>query len=350
MDHAFFEQTIKKHTWLFDKHSPLVLSPDSDGLLCGLVLTNIYGMKVQGFYDGKVLALHPGLSYEQCAYIDIELNRKVVGSFGHHMITFNKSPRFREQYQEFYQFRNCLQPNEYRNLDASADFQKKYPFGTVHLLLALIEARGDLPKGMRSLVRSAAPLLFTDGVLNNLYGYPENCLEWASYLGLDRAESFVGEQIFNRSGTLQNMQMMNNFFRERDRLNPVQRFENGVVQTKGRKRKGDKLIISSKESDAVNFVPLSGRQGCFRLFEPEAQRIQDFLRLIGDRGIGLPFLPDSWNFSEFRLKPLRKMSSDKLSGRSFVEVMKQNPFSLAITSGQEVEYTIEPAASLGVVR
>ena len=58
-----FEQTLKKHAWLFNKHSPLVLSPDSDGLLCGLVLTNIYGMKVQGFYDGKVLALHPGLSY-----------------------------------------------------------------------------------------------------------------------------------------------------------------------------------------------------------------------------------------------------------------------------------------------
>ena len=342
MNHAFFEQILKKHGWLFDKKSPLVLSPDSDGLLCGLVLTNIYGTKVQGFYDGKVLALHPSLSYEQCAYIDIELNRQVVGSFGHHMITFNKSSKFREQYEEYYQFRNCLQPNENRNLDASADFQKKYPFGTVHLLLALIEARGELPRGMRGLVRSAAPLLFTDGVLNNLYGYPENCLEWATFLGLDRAESFVGEQIFNSAGTLQNMRMMNEFVRERDRLNPVKRFEGGQVQTGGRKRKGDKLIISSKESDAVNFVPMAGRPGCFKLFQPEAERIQEFLRLIGDRGLGLPFLAERWNFDEFRLKPLQKMSRDKLSGRAFVEVMKQNPFSLAITSGQEVEYTIEP--------
>ncbi len=342
MDNVFFAQALKAHDWLFDRNTPLVLSPDSDGLLCGLVLTNLYGMKVQGFYDGKVLALHPGLTFSQCGFVDIELNRKVVGSFGHHMVTYNKSPRFREQYADCYHFQNCLQPNEYRQLDANADFQKKYPFGTIHLLLALIEKRGELPKNMSGLVRSAAPLLFTDGVLNNLYGYPENCLEWASFLGFDRPESFVGSQIFNHHGTLENMRMMDQFFRSRDRLNPTQRFENGQVQAGGRKRKGDKLIISSKDSDAVNFVPRPDRPGSVCLFEPEAQRIAEFLRLIGDQGLGLPYLPDAWNFSEFHLKPLRKMSRDNLSGAAFVEVMRQNPFSLAITSGKEVEYTVEP--------
>lgn len=341
MDTSFFDKVLNQHQWLFDKKTPLVISPDSDGLLCGLVLSNIYGMKVQGFYDGKVLALHPDFSYEKCAYIDIEVNRNVIGSFGHHMLTFNKN--FRTQYTENYQFHNCLQPNEYRNLDANSDFQKKYPFGTVHLLLSIIEARGDLGKDVRSSIISAAPLLFTDGVLNNLYGYPENCLEWASFLGIDREESFVGSQIFNRIGTLENMRMMRDFFLERDRLNPTQRFEAGVIETGGRKRKGDKLIISSKDSSHVNFVPIPDESECFQLFQPEAQRITEFLRLIGDRGLGLPFLSNHWNFSKFRLKPLKKMSCDELTGKKFTDVMHQNPFSLAITSGKEVEYTIEPA-------
>jgi hypothetical protein len=340
MSNNFLNKILEKHQWLFDKNSPLILSPDSDGLLCGLVLTNLYGMRVQGFYDGKVLALHPSLTYEQCAFIDIEVNRNVLGSFGHHMLTFNNN--FRSQYTQNYSFKNCLQPNEIRNLDANVDFQKKYPFGTIHLLLALVQARGDLPKDAFKSVVSPAPLLFTDGVLNNLYGYPENCIEWAEFIGIDQPGSFVGEQIFNSRGTLFNMRMMRDFFLSRDNLNPTHRYENGCVVEGGRKRKGDKLIISSKESDAVNLVPLEGRPEHFKLYSKEAIRIQEFLKLIGNQGIGFEYKEELWNFSEFKLKPLQKMSQDKLSGRTFVEVMRRNPFSLAITSGKEVEFTVEP--------
>lgn len=334
-----YQQVINQNAWLFDGRSKLILSPDADGLLCGLALSAVYGSEIVGFYDGKVMAITPGTDYRDCCFIDMEVNREVKGSFGHHMITFNKN--FKPRYREAYVFKNCIQPNEIRQLDAKGGFQSKYPFGTIHLLVSMMQHRGDLSSQSLDIEKSRAPFLFADGVINNLYGYIENCLDWLDYLGLKESGNIVGTVLFENDSTLSNMKLLNEFYRRRDALNPTHIYKNGEIVKRPARRRGDKLILSdSKDSgNAVNFV--LNTDGTYKLFEQEHDRIVKFLKMIGDEHTGFCFKPELWNFSRYNLTQFNKETVKQLSGAKFADMMNRRPFSLAITSGNEVECTLE---------
>lgn len=46
---------LSQHPWIVEKEKKCILSPDSDGLLCGLLVTSVLDWRVCGFYDGKVM-------------------------------------------------------------------------------------------------------------------------------------------------------------------------------------------------------------------------------------------------------------------------------------------------------
>ena len=98
-----YEELIKKYPWVIEKNHKCILSPDSDGLLCGLLLSSFLDWKVKGFYDGKVLILEKGISAKDCIFLDMEIFRKEIKSFGHHMVLFNKN----KKPSNWYNFENC---------------------------------------------------------------------------------------------------------------------------------------------------------------------------------------------------------------------------------------------------
>ena len=51
-----YETLLKKHPWIVKKNAKCILSPDSDGLLCGLFMSHHLNWEVVGFYDGKILS------------------------------------------------------------------------------------------------------------------------------------------------------------------------------------------------------------------------------------------------------------------------------------------------------
>ncbi|MEK7123385.1 MAG: hypothetical protein AAB851_00655, partial [Patescibacteria group bacterium] len=85
-----YASVIKKYPWLVESNQNCVLSPDSDGLLCGLFVSNYLNWKMRGFYDGKILLLEKGFNPKDCIFLDIEVFRKKVRSVGQHMVMFNK--------------------------------------------------------------------------------------------------------------------------------------------------------------------------------------------------------------------------------------------------------------------
>ena len=42
-----------KYSWIFEKNMDCIISPDSDGLMCGLLMSQYFDWKIKGFYDGK---------------------------------------------------------------------------------------------------------------------------------------------------------------------------------------------------------------------------------------------------------------------------------------------------------
>lgn len=168
---------IAQYPWTKEKNRKCILSPDSDGFLCGLLVTNFLGWEVAGFYDGKILIVKDGVDYHDCVFLDMEINRSDIGSIGNHLIDYNLNIEV-----ENYNFDQCVQPNMLRGFDGKNAFQKKYPFGAIHLLMGILQEGGFISELPDSAV---SPLLFADGVGNNLFGYPENCLDWIDYLKIN---------------------------------------------------------------------------------------------------------------------------------------------------------------------
>ena len=48
-----YDNILKKYSWIIKENQKCILSPDSDGLLCGLFMSNVLNWDIVGFYDGK---------------------------------------------------------------------------------------------------------------------------------------------------------------------------------------------------------------------------------------------------------------------------------------------------------
>ena len=134
-DHKInYDDLVKKYPWIIKKNQKCILSPDSDGLLCGLFMSNALDWDIVGFYDGKVLTLKKGESVKDCIFLDMEIFRNYVKSLGHHMVLYNK----RQTPKSWFNFDHCIQPNNIRGYDATKSFNLKYPFGAIHLILGIV--------------------------------------------------------------------------------------------------------------------------------------------------------------------------------------------------------------------
>jgi hypothetical protein len=334
-----YDNILKDHPWIVTPSQKCILSPDSDGFLCGLFMTALLNWEVSGFYDGKILLIRDGLNIEQCIFLDMDVNRPNVRSMGHHMVLYNK----RIEHPNF-TYQNCIQPNLLRNYDGNTDFQKKYPFGTIHLLLGLLQHAGvlsSLPD------RAIWPLLFTDGTWNNLFGYTENCLDWIEYLKINNPSHILHYSICSSPHSVYSiMRGLNDFLRERDSFDAKGFFLEGEYRQGGRnKRTGDKLRITDSKGNIINLE--KGGNNKYQIYRREKERIIGFINRICDY-IQIEYCERQWQWECFDLIGMVKGdfegSKKRLNNKTFKDLMDQNPFSLAMTSGGSIEYTLFPSS------
>lgn len=330
---------INQHPWVTERGRKYILSPDSDGFLCGLLVTNFLDGEVVGFYDGKILISKDGIDFNNCVFLDIEINRRGIGSMGNHLVEYNRNLVINNK-----NFNECIQPNILRGFDGKTAFQRKYPFGTIHLLLGLIQAGGvvdNLPD------TAISPLLFADGVGNNLFGYPENCLDWINYLKINQDSHILHKFLCeNEINFYQIMQYLKRFFEIRDRYNATGYFDgNNFVQGGNNKRTGHKIKITNGQGAQINLV----RNGSnFDIHATEATRVQGFIREIATM-MGWRYLDEKWNWTGLKLKVLQKgmlsgestTASSRLNNQTYKALFDRNPFSLAMTASNRIEYTTE---------
>ena len=333
---------LEQYPWIRERGRQCILSPDSDGFLCALLATSALDWSVAGFYDGKVLIAKDGIDYRQCVFLDMEVNRPGIGSIGNHMVDYNL--RLSESIENR-NFEQCIQPNALRGFDGKGAFRRKYPFATIHLLLGLLQEAGciaELPG------TAASPLLFVDGVMKNLFNYPENCLDWINFLKIDRTEHILhGFLCETDANFYRTMQRLRDFYRMLDQHGATGYFDGEQFSAGGKnKRTGHKIVLSDKRGEPINLVR---RGSAFDLHEREAQRAQGCIAELGAM-TGLPYRDGNWNWTGFRLVKFRKGllgggGSDRLNNGTFKDLFQKNPFSLAMTATDRIEYTLEDAES-----
>lgn len=311
-----YKEIIKKYPWIIKENQKCILSPDSDGLLCGLFMSNILNWNIVGFYDGKILTLKNGESVKNCVFLDMEIFRKYVKSLGHHMVMYNK----KNIPKNWINFDNCIQPNNIRGYDGKTSFKLKYPLGAIHLILGIIGNNRKIEIKKTAI----CPLLYTDGTFKNLFNYPDNCLSWLNFLYAEEKNSPLRAIFFNdHYSTSSLMIALRDFFEQLRQIN------NG-------KGGGDKIKISNTKGEPIN---LEKQNNSFSIVKEQKENIIMFLNILANL-TGWKFFSKKWNFDNFSVYKFKK-GTIVPSNKRFNELVEKNPLSWAMTKGQAIEYTLE---------
>ena len=336
MANEVMRNVLEKYPWIKKEKQKLIISPDSDGFLSSLLLMNYFGAEVVGYYDCKVMLCKKGIDPRDCIFVDLDIFCKDIRSVGHHMVCYNHD----RKPNNWYNYDNCIQLNNLRDFDCKHNFQQKYPFATIHFLLSLLEGEKKIDLAPEAIV----PLLFSDGVCNNLFGYPENCLEWFHWLGANDESSLLYGIFYKEIPFSIVMKHMNTFFRARDSYNASCYYDCnfGREIEKKRSRSGHHMIISSSDGTPVNIVKNS--DGTFDIFDKEKERTIGFISMMSSY-MGWDPMRDKWAFDDLELYTFKKeslgggSSSMRLNQGSYKAMVEKDCFSMAITAGSTIEYT-----------
>jgi hypothetical protein len=317
MEKIDYKEIIKKFPWIVEENYNCILSPDSDGILSGLLMSHFLNWKIKGYYDGKVLVVDKNTLISDCIFLDMEIFRKGIKSIGHHMVLFNKN----KEYKLWNNFAECIQPNNLRNYDAYTNFQLKYPLATIHLLIGILGSQ----KKIEIKDSAICPLLYTDGVFKNLFGYPENCVDWLLYLDAERVDGALHKIFHNDYYSIHNLMIaLKNFF--------------GLIAKIGENKRGnDKIKISNSNGEPINLIK---RGDCFDFSDEEKEKAEKFLKILSDL-TGWKYDNKNWQWSDLKLKIFKK-GNVRPNNRNFEELISKKPLSWAMTSGLSIEYTLDP--------
>jgi hypothetical protein len=311
-----YDNIIARYPWIVAENQKCILSPDSDGLLCGLLMSAMFNWKIVGFYDGKVMALKQKENTKDCIFLDMEIFRDYVKSLGQHMLLWdnkNIPPNWNN-------FCNCISPNNIRKYDGKNNFRGKYPLGTIHVLLGIVGCYKKIEISKDAI----CPLLYVDGTFKNLFNYPENCLNWLDFLCAEDKDSPLKTVFFNDHYTMASlMQALNDFFKKLKEIG------------KG-KRGADKIIISDKNGEPKNLKQIGNS---FAIVDTQKNTAINFLLLLSSL-TGWKLDEKQWTFENLSVYKFTK-GSIKPNGRNFKELISKNPLSWAMTSSLAIEYTLE---------
>ena len=328
---------LDKYPWIAQDGANLIISPDSDGFLSALLYLNYFGARVVGYYDCKIMLCEKSVDPRDCVFLDLDIFCRDIRSVGHHMVCFDKN----NKPSNWFHYDNCVQLNNLRSFDSKHDFQRKYPFATIHFLLSLLE---HVPNRQIQIGPDAiVPLLFSDGVCNNLFGYPENCLDWLRWLHADDPDSLLNGIFYQRIPFSQVMEKMDGFFKERDRFNATRYFDPETRENveKKRSRSGHHMIITQSNGKPINIVPNTDET--YDILREEQERTLGFIALMAEM-MGWNACADRFCFRNLVLRKFVKDSysagsSTKLNTGSYKRMVEDDCFSMAITAGTTIEFT-----------
>ncbi len=185
---------------LFEKNKNIIINTDIDGFLCGMILQKYYGCKVVGFSNSRdTIWVSPEINdIYSPIYIDIFVNNPNVICIDQHIIAFNK-----QHHNKLVGYGTKINPNLDRERtfvgDIQSDYFHKYPFGTVHYIIALMAKEGievelpDLYKNynVKNFNINAGHIILRadDALFSTLGTYRENALDWWQYLNQSNSKA-----------------------------------------------------------------------------------------------------------------------------------------------------------------
>lgn len=310
-DKIDYSAIIKRYSWLIEKNLDCIISPDADGMLCGLFMSHYLNWRIVGYYDnGKNLLLKNGLRAANCVFLDTEIYRPDIRSVGHHISLFRQN----NTKINLDNYKNCLNPNLLRMRTREENFSLKYPMGTIHLLLSIVSKKYSI----EFLENSFFVILQADGTINRfLDRHSENLRDWLVYLGIDEKDNIL-RKIIQKDINLIDI--------NKDYVEYVQKFV---------KKKKDKIPFSERG----DFNPVALNESKTAFSESCAATTVEYLEFLSEN-TGWDYKKEQWSFADLVLYEFTKKSI-KPGLRTFNNAVDENFLSMAITTSVNMDYTLE---------
>jgi hypothetical protein len=180
---------------IFKKNRKCIVNADIDGILAGMLLQNFLNWEVVGYssccgkQDDEIWLEDKKENLKECVFVDLPVIVKDYLVVDQHFVGFDS-----QTIKEYEEHTNKVNPNimrnrAYINEQKQNEYTKKYPFGTVHFVLAVLENLKiidssyeiDFFKKIDSF-ELADLILRADRVIGNTNQYTNNCNDWADWL------------------------------------------------------------------------------------------------------------------------------------------------------------------------
>ena len=189
---------------LFVKNKKCIINTDLDGLLSGMLLQEFLNWEIVGFSsccgkpDDNIWLKNDSININDCVFVDLPVSVNNIQVIDQHFVAFNN-----ESISKYNNFKNKINPNVVRNrIYLNNDYTKKYPFGTVHFVLTVLEQLNIIPQNINfdfykklGNFDCADLILRADRVIGNTFTYTQTCIDWSNWIisfGKKRTE-----QLFN---------------------------------------------------------------------------------------------------------------------------------------------------------
>ena len=205
-------------------------------------------------------------------------------------------------------------------------FTSKYPLATIHLLIGILGATRKVAISKPAL----CPLFFVDGTFQVLFTYPENVLDWISFLGGLNSKSPLHDIFCNQHYSMYDLMVaMDDFFRKRDAICKARQM--------GPRERGDRLILSDKNGNPFNLIQ---QNQLYKIENGAKNRAERFLSLLSGL-VGWGYKTKDWAWDKMKIYKFGKGILKPGVASYYKIMMPQNPLSFAITSRENLEYTLE---------
>jgi len=187
---------------IFTRNRKCIVNADLDGILSGMILQHFLDWKIVGYSscsgkeDDEIWLEDKKEDLGDCIFVDLPVCINTYSIVDQHFVQFDTS-------DQFLNTKNKVNPNIMRNRvflndTKNCEYTKKYPFGTVHFILAILENMDIIDKSFnidfhkKILNFDLADLVLrADRVIGNTIQYTPNCLDWSNWIiGLGKHNTF----------------------------------------------------------------------------------------------------------------------------------------------------------------
>lgn len=185
-------ENIKK---IFIPNRKCIINADLDGILSGMLLQHFLNWDVVGYSsccgkpDDELWLKDKYEDLKECVFVDLPVCTPELSVIDQHFVAFDYKSINKYNSELNKVNPNVMRKKVFKNENSRCEYTQKYPFGTVHFILAVLENLKIIDEkyvfNFKKKIDNfdlADLFLRADRVIGNTYSYTPNCFDWANWI------------------------------------------------------------------------------------------------------------------------------------------------------------------------